>query len=97
MLKSLFIAVVMSLGFGMIAMPASAQVYVQIGPPAPIVERIPARPGSGYVWVGGYYRWYGGRYVWTHGYWSRHAGRWCGGRWVHTMRRGWHWTTGRWC
>jgi hypothetical protein len=45
---------------GAIALPASAQIVgsltVDIAPPAPRVEVIPA-PRTGYTWAPGYYRW----------------------------------------
>jgi hypothetical protein len=75
---------------------AQGYVYVQVGPPAPIVETVPVSPGPGYVWVGGYYRWNGDRYVWVHGRYVRHAGHWCGGHWRHE-HRGWYWVAGGWC
>lgn len=97
MLKNLLLSTVLAFGFVVISLPASAQVYVQIAPPAPVYETMPASPGRGYVWVGGYYTWSGGRYVWVHGRYVRHAGRWCAGHWHHTARHGWYWTDGRWC
>lgn len=78
------------------ALPASAQVYVQIAPPAPIFETIPAAPGSGYVWVNGHYNWNGNRYVWTGGRYVRHGGRYCDGHWRHGDR-GYYWVEGHWC
>jgi hypothetical protein len=97
MMKRLFMAALVGLGFAFTAQPApAAYVYVQTAPPAAIVETVPARPGPGYVWVGGYYRWYGGRYVWTHGYWAHHAGAWCGGHWHHGYH-GYYWVDGHWC
>lgn len=78
------------------AIPASAQVYVQIAPPAPIVETVPAAPGAGYTWVAGYYRWNGTRYVWVHGHYERHGGHWCGGHWRHAAG-GYYWVEGHWC
>ena len=61
-----------------VAAPAS-YVYVQVGPPAAVVETVPARPGAGYVWMGGYWTWNGSRYVWVHGRYVRHGGAWCAG------------------
>jgi hypothetical protein len=74
----------------------AAYVYVQVGPPAAIVETVPARPGAGYVWVGGYYRWNGAHYVWVPGRYAHHAGRWCPGHWAHDPH-GYYWVEGRWC
>ena len=63
-----------------------AQVYVRVGPPAPIVERRGPPPGAGYVWIAGYHRWDGARYVWEPGRWDRpprpHA-VWVHHHWVH--------------
>jgi hypothetical protein len=99
MRKIFLAAIVAAMGFMGNPMPASAQtyIYVQSAPPAPVYETVPARPGPGYVWVGGYYRWNGYRYVWVRGHYVRHAGAWCGGHWRHNARRGWYWVPGRWC
>jgi hypothetical protein len=100
LIKHFFIATMMGLGFALTALPARAPpdyVYVQVGPPAAIYETRPPRPHAGYVWVGGYYRWYGGRYVWTHGYWANHPGAWCQGHWRYTKHHGYYWVPGYWC
>ncbi|HYL27410.1 MAG TPA: hypothetical protein VEW74_06205 [Candidatus Nitrosotalea sp.] len=91
-------AILAAMGFAGASIPASAQayIYVQIAPPAPIYETVPAAPGPGYAWVGGYYRWEGGRYVWVRGHYAHHAGAWCAGHWHHG-RHGYYWTDGRWC
>ena len=54
-------------GFFLVS-PASAgpQIYVNIGPPAHVVEVRPV-VRAGYVWQDGYYRWNGHRYVWVGG------------------------------
>ena len=51
----------------------SAQVYVQIAPPAPVAEVMPAPP-RGMVWVQGHHEWRHGRYLWVPGTWvhARH-------------------------
>ena len=84
------------------AIPASAQVsgsvYVQVGPPAPQVEVIPANPGGGYVWQAGYWRWNGYRYVWVGGRYvtAPYGGAlWVPGHWRHTYG-GWVWVPGHW-
>lgn len=77
---------------------ASAQVVVQVGPPAPIVERRPPPPDRSYVWVDGYHRWDGGRYVWVPGRWDRppHPGaHWVAHRWEH-RHGGWVMVEGHW-
>ena len=52
---------------------AELSVGVHFGPPPPlrVVYYRPARPGTHYVWVNGY--WYpdGRRYHWREGYWTR--------------------------
>lgn len=98
-MKQIFVAAVLAVaGYIGTSMPANAQayIYVQTAPPAPVYETVPAAPGPGYVWVGGYYQWTGGRYVWVHGHYAHHAGHWCAGHWRHE-HRGWYWTEGRWC
>jgi YXWGXW repeat-containing protein len=71
------------------ALPAAAQVYVQVAPPPPRHEVVPA-PRPGRVWVPGHWEWRGHRHVWIggmwmterHGYayrqpeWKEHDGRW---------------------
>lgn len=72
-----------------ISVPAAAEIYVQIAPPAPRHEVIPA-PRVGHVWAPGYWDWRNGRHVWVRGRWERdrrgmyfHPGRWVerDGRW----------------
>ncbi|WP_395705912.1 hypothetical protein [Casimicrobium huifangae] len=67
-------------------------------PPAAYVEPIPATPGAGYVWIGGYYSWVGGRYLWNRGHWTLPpAGyrTWNTGYW-HRDYRGHYWVPGHW-
>lgn len=69
---------------------AAVDVFVDVAPPAPRYEVIPAaRPG--YVWQPGYWEWDHGRHRWHRGYWVRekrghywHPSRWeqRDGRWV---------------
>jgi len=77
----------------------AARIYVNVAPPAPIVDVRPPVPGPGYVWVSGYHRWDGGSYVWVPGRWDtpprRHA-RWVEGRWRHHGHHGYYWEEGRW-
>lgn len=77
---------------------AEAQVYVHVGPPAPIYERRPIAPGPGYAWHGGYHRWDGARYVWMPGSYvaaPRPHAYWVAGRWVNSPR-GYYWREGYW-
>jgi hypothetical protein len=58
-------------------------------PPALRHERRPPRPGSDYVWVGGFQHWDGGRWGWVPGRWDRPAvanGYWIPARYIRTSR-----------
>jgi hypothetical protein len=75
-----------ALALGAITVPvvSDARVYVDVdvAPPPPRVEVVPA-PRVGYVWAPGYWEWRGRRHVWVNGYWVRE-------------RRGYHWRPHRW-
>jgi hypothetical protein len=47
-----------------------AQVDVDAGPPAPIVEAVPPAPAIGFVWIEGDWVW-NGHWVWERGHWDR--------------------------
>ena len=75
-----------------IAQPAAAEVsvYLDVAPPAPRYEVIPA-PRAGYAWQPGFWEFRGDRHYWRKGYWVRerpgyywHPSRWeqRNGRWV---------------
>jgi hypothetical protein len=77
---------------------ANAQVYVQVGPPRPLVERRIPVPGPGYIWTPGYHRWDGRAYVWTPGAWvlpPRPRAHWVAARWEH-RHGGWFLVEGHW-
>jgi hypothetical protein len=64
-----------------------AAVFVRTPPPHPIAVRpVGRRPGPGWVWTGGYWRWVGG----TRGY------AWVPGRWRRPPRAGAVWVSPRW-
>ena len=72
-------------------------VIVDIAPPAPYVEVVPALPYAGGVWIGGYWGWQGNRHAWVPGRWDRprvgyayrpHAWVQIGSRW-HLRGGGW--------
>jgi len=46
---------------------------IRIGAPPPprVIRVVPASPGPGFVWVGGYWYADGSRYRWHNGYWTR--------------------------
>ncbi|MES2975210.1 MAG: hypothetical protein V4757_16465 [Pseudomonadota bacterium] len=74
MLKTTFVAASMaiaSLGAA-VSTQAAAQssIYVQVAPPAPRVEYVPA-PRRNQVWVPGHWDWRGRQYVWMQGHWVR--------------------------
>jgi hypothetical protein len=64
--------------------------YVDVAPPAPYAEVVPAVPFAGAVWIGGYWGWEGGRHRWFPGRWEhpRVGYRWRPHAWVH---EGGHW------
>ena len=79
-------------------LPLGPVVYVDRAPPVAYNEVVTIAPGSGYVWVGGFYGWSGRDYVWNRGYWSlpaRGYTRWNAGYW-HRDGRGHYWVPGRW-
>jgi len=70
---------------------------VDVAPPAPYAEVVPALPYAGAVWIDGYWGWSGGRHRWVPGYYERprpgyryEPHRWepRGGRW-HLRGGGW--------
>jgi hypothetical protein len=92
--------VVAALALGAIAIPlaSDARVFVDIdvAPPAPRVEVVPAAR-AGWVWAPGYWNWQGRRHVWVTGHWIReHRGyRYVPQTWVQRDGR-WHFETGGW-
>ena len=93
--KALLGAVMLS-SIGFIPIPAAAQIYIDVAPPAPRVEVVPrARPG--YVWQEGYYDWRNGRHVWVRGHWVRERKGmfWHPSRWEQRDGR-WFFQKGRW-
>jgi hypothetical protein len=64
------------------ALPASAQIYIDVAPPAPRYEVVPA-PRAGFVWQPGYYEYRHHQHVWHNGYWVKE-------------RRGMYWHPSRW-
>ena len=93
--KSL-IALCLASGSIAASMPALADVYVRVAPPAPRYEVVPVVP-SGYVWVPGYWDWNGHRYHWVSGHRVRaqHGAAWVPHRWVEDHGR-WHMERGHW-
>ncbi len=78
--------------------PPQVHVYVNIGPPRPIIEHRVVSPGPGYVWVSGYHRWDGHAYVWVAGSWQRPprpSQHWVAGAWRRDSH-GYYFVEGRW-
>lgn len=81
----------------LIAAPSqAASVFVQIAPPAPQVEVVPA-PRQGQVWVPGHWKWNGVQHVWVPGHFQqRRVGYiWAPARWVQVGGR-WEFREGAW-
>ena len=59
-------------------------VIVDVAPPPPYVEVVPAVPFAGAIWIGGYWGWRGGRHYWVPGRWDhpRPGYQWRSHAWV---------------
>ncbi len=95
-MRKTILAALLAASIGAFAVPAAAEIYVNIAPPAPRHEVVPA-PRAGYVWVPGYYDWRGNRHVWVRGNWQRqrHGYYWHPNRWTERDGRWWL-EKGRW-
>jgi hypothetical protein len=93
--KALLGAIALS-SIGFMPLPSSAQVYVEVAPPPPRHEVIPAHR-AGYVWQPGYWDMRGHRHVWVRGYWvkERPGMYWHPSRWVERDGR-YYLEKGRW-
>jgi hypothetical protein len=83
---------VAALALGAIAVPIVSEarvVVVQVAPPAPRVEVVPAAR-VGYIWAPGYWNWNGRRHVWVGGSWQRER------RGYHYAPHNWAQRDGRW-
>jgi len=84
---------------GCVAVPPPANVeYVREGPPPPRAEVVVVRPGPGFFWIRGHWRWYANAYDWVPGRWEHVPPgyrAWHEGHWRHD-RNGWFWVEGRW-
>ena len=84
MQRKLLLAALAVSSIGLMPLPASAavSVYLDVAPPAPRHEVLPA-PRHGYAWQPGFWEWRGDRHRWRKGYWVReregyyfHPSRW---------------------
>ena len=95
--RILLASVALSAAF--VSLPATARTYVEIeiAPPPPRVEVVPA-PRRGYVWAPGYWRWNGHRHVWVNGVWvrERYGWHWEPDAWVQGPNGRWHLARGHW-
>ena len=98
MRKRLLLAAILA-GAALAPLPGQARTFVdvQIAPPAPRVEVVPA-PRVGYVWAPGYWRWNGRRHVWIGGHWvrARRGFHWAPDAWVQGPHGRWHYRAGHW-
>lgn len=94
--RKMILAALAVSSIGVIPLAANAAVYVDIAPPAPRHEVIPAER-HGYVWAPGYWDYRNGRYVWIKGHYvrERHGMYWHPNRWVQHDGR-WTMEGGRW-
>jgi hypothetical protein len=88
-----------ALSAALVSVPGMARTFVeiQVAPPPPQVEVVPA-PRVGYVWAPGYWRWNGRRHVWINGRWvgERRGWHWVPEAWVQGPNGRWHLVPGRW-
>ena len=95
-MKKMIVAGLVASVLGSAAVPAFARTHVEffvnVPPPAPVVEVVPA-PRMGWVWLPGFWEWRHGRHVWVRGHYVRHRpgyvyeqARWVdrGGHWYYT-------------
>ena len=97
--KKLLVSALIAAGaIGAVATPLTsvAQIYLQIAPPAPRYEVVPA-PREGYVWSNGHWGYDGRQHSWTEGSWqaSRPGYSYYQPRWVENNGR-WGYEASRW-
>ncbi len=96
MIKKTIIAVIFAASLGSVATLASAAIIMQVAPPPPRVEIVPAhRPG--YVWVDGHWGWRNHQHQWVQGKWIRNRQGYYYNQpvWVERDDR-WHYQSGNW-
>jgi len=95
-MKKLLLVTMFAASLGGIAMPAVADVYVRVAPPALRVETEPA-PRPGYIHTPGYWAWRHGHHVWVSGHWvrERRGYRYVAPEWVEEHGR-WHMRSAHW-
>jgi hypothetical protein len=97
-MKKLIVASLVAATIGVAAMPAAARtdIIVNLAPPAPRYEVVPA-PRSGYVWSNGNWQYDGRQHVWAAGEWQpvRQGYVYSQPRWVENNGR-WAYQGSRW-
>jgi WXXGXW repeat (2 copies) len=97
-LRNRILIATLALGAIVVPVAGEAAVYVDINvaPPPPRVEVVPA-PRVGYVWAPGYWNWNGHQHVWKSGYWvrERHGYHYAPNVWVQQNGH-WHFVQGGW-
>lgn len=89
-----------ALGMSAFALPgighAGVNVDIDIAPPAPREEVVPA-PRPGFIWAPGYWAWSGHEHTWTAGRWERERSgqHWVPERWEQHGNK-WHFEKGHW-
>ena len=91
MMKKTLLATLFAASLGAVATPAAAavDVFVQVAPPAPRYEVVPA-PRYGYTWTPGYWDYRGHKHHWVRGAWVRER------RGYHYVQPAWVENGGRW-
>lgn len=82
--RKLLVGALLASSIGIVPAIAAAEVgiFLDIAPPAPRYEVVPA-PRAGFIWAPGYWDWRSGRHSWVKGHWER-------------QRAGYHWNESRW-
>jgi hypothetical protein len=70
MIRKTVLAALLAASFAGTVVPASAATYVQVAPPAPRTEAVPAAR-RGHVWVAGHWEWKNKKHHWVKGTWIR--------------------------
>jgi hypothetical protein len=96
MIRKIVLAAVMAASIGTVAVPANAVLIMQVAPPPPRAEVVPA-PRRGYVWVGGHWGWRNQHHQWVKGTWLRERRGYVYNQpaWVEREGR-WHMERGNW-
>jgi hypothetical protein len=69
MMKKYLLASFPAIAFSALAIPALAEIIVEVAPPPPRVEVAPP-PRNGYFWVPGHWDWMNDHHVWIAGEWQ---------------------------